>query len=121
MALTITVDGTDVTSLVRLESIAIEMKAYGGEVAAGSLLFDDTTGTADPASPMKEWVATVSDASPTTIGGGYLAERKFQRGPLRVSTQRQFEPVLEDYNAALADRVLMGANARRPEETDYQR
>lgn len=121
MAITITVDGTDVTSLVRLDSIAVEMKAYGGEVGSGSVIFDDTTGTANPATPMKEWVLTESGASPTTIAGGYIAERDIGRGPLTVSTQRQFLPVLEDYNAALADRILMGASARRPEETDYAR
>jgi hypothetical protein len=121
VALTITVDGTDVTSLVRLDQITFEMKAYGGEVGAGRLVFDDTTGTATPASAMKEWVATESLASPTTIAGGYIAERDIFRGPLRASTMRQFGPVLEDYNAALADRLLQGSNARRPEETDYQR
>jgi hypothetical protein len=121
VALTITVDGTDVTSLVRLDQITFEMKAYGGEVGAGRLVFDDTTGTATPASAMKEWVATESDASPTTIAGGFIAERDIFRGPLRAGTMRQFGPVLEDYNAALADRILMGATARRPQETDYQR
>ena len=121
MSRTITVDGTDVTALTRVESWALQMKAHAGEVAAGSVVFDDATGTADPAAAMKEWVVTESLASPTTIAGGFIGERKPERGPLRVGAQRQWEPVLEDYNAAFTDRVLKTAGARRPAETDVAR
>jgi hypothetical protein len=121
MTKVVRIDGTDRTSVVRLDSIVVEMKAQAGEVGAGTLAIDDTTGTATPAPAMTKWVIKDNDADPKTIGAGFIAEREVNRGPLTVHTQRQFEPVLEDMNAALGDRVLRGIKSKRPKETDVER
>ncbi len=121
MSLTITIDSVDVTDKVRLDSIALDMQAIQGQVGAGNIVIDDTTGTADLAPATKKWLATESTATPTTIAGGYIAERSPDKGPLVAGTQRQWSPVLEDHNTVLTDRVLRSATAKRPAETDYQR
>ena len=121
MTKTLTIDSVDVTDKVRLDSLVVEMKALQGEVGAGSIRIDDTTGTADLAPAMKLWTLAESDASPTLIAGGYIAERSPDRGPLAAGTERQWVPTLADFNTALGDRVLTGDHAKRPEETDYQR
>jgi len=121
VAVTITVDGTNITDKVRLDGWRVEMAANQGQVGTGRLVIDDTTGTADLAPTATEWSITASGATPTTIGGGFIGEQGIDRGPLVAGTQRQFGPVLEDWNATLTDRVLKGQVANRPEETDYQR
>jgi hypothetical protein len=121
MAITITVDGTDVTDKVRLDGWRVEMAANQGQVGTGRLVIDDTTGTAELAPPATEWSIVASEATPTTIGGGFIGEAGIDKGPLTAGTERQFGPVLEDWNTALTDRVLKGNAANRPEETDYQR
>lgn len=121
MTRTLTIDSVDVTDKVRIESLRVEMKAVQGEVGTGSIDIDDTTGTASLAPVATEWSLVDTDATPTTVAGGYVAERAIDRGPLKAGTQRQFVPVLEDWNTALTDRVFGGAQANRPEETDYQR
>lgn len=121
MTLTVTIDSVDVTDKVRLDSLRLTMEAIQGQVGAGSLRIDDTTGSADLAPIATEWSVTESDATPTTIAGGFVAEEDVPKGPLRAGTQRQFKPVLEDWNTVLTDRVYRGSGAKRPEETDYQR
>lgn len=121
MSLTVTIDGVDVTDKVRLDSVKLAMTAMQGQVGTGAIRIDDTTGTADLAPIATEWSVTESDATPTTIAGGFVAERTIDKGPLTAGTQRQYRPVLEDWNTALTDRVLKGAGADRPEESDYAR
>lgn len=121
MSLTITVGGVDITDKVRPEGIRLTQQAVQGQVGTGQLLIDDATGAAELATPGKEWSVTDSEATPTTIAGGFVGEYDVDRGPLRAGTARQFGPVLEDWNTVLTDRVLKGDSSRRPAETDYER
>lgn len=121
MALTFTIDGVDVSDKVRLDGYRLVMAADQGKVGAGRLFIDDTSGSGSYAPITKEWSVVESTATPTTIAGGFVAERGIDRGPLTVATQRQFGPLLEDWNTVLTDRVLKGPASNRPAETDRQR
>lgn len=121
MALTFTIDGVDVSDKVRLDGYRLVMAADQGKVGAGRLFIDDTSGSGSYAPITKEWSVVESTATPTTIAGGFVAERGIDRGPLTVATQRQFGPILEDWNTVLTDRVLKGPASNRPAETDRQR
>jgi hypothetical protein len=120
MARTITIDGVDRTSIARLDSMNFGTTAFRGEVGTGTIVIDDPS-AAITIDPLKA-VTVVEDAStPSRIFTGYTAERRLERGPLRVADQRQWVITFEDLNILLDDLLLTGSAANRPEETDYQR
>ncbi len=122
MSRTITVAGTDRTSLIRLDSTVWVEAANRGEVGIGGYIMDDSAGTLDvPA--LKTCRVTESSASPTRMFSGFTADRSISRGVYRTSTGRQWNVMVTDLNALLDDALLnRGAgNANRPAETDFAR
>jgi hypothetical protein len=97
------------------------MRASRGQVGAGSLVVDDTTGTMSIPAMKTVTVTESADTSDTTIFRGYTAERSIRRGPLKVAAQRQWLVKIEDVNAYLDDILITGDAARRNGETDVER
>jgi hypothetical protein len=117
---TITIGGTDRTSVVRLEGMTFVEAAYRGEVGIGGLQIDDASANIT-ISAMKAVTVTESAASPTRLFTGYTQKRKTRRGPNRVAGQREWDVELLDLNTLASDYVLSGSGANRGEETDYAR
>lgn len=122
MSRTVTIAGNDRTSIVRLtDSFMLNSRANRGQVGAGSLVLDDTSGSISIPAMKVVTVTESADTSNTTLLRGYTAERSIRRGPLRAGTQRQWLVKVEDVNAYLDDIILTGSGAKRNGETDVAR
>lgn len=122
MSRTITVNGVDRTSLIRLDSTVWVEVAHRGDVGLGGYIMDDISASLDvPA--LKDIVVAESSASPVRLHTGFIADRVIKRGQMtRVSSERQWSVMVTDINALLDDQLLSSeSKAKRPAETDYDR
>ena len=119
MSLTISIGGTDKTADVRWREVSFVESAFRGEVGSGTMTIDDAVGTYIPPG-LKAITVDESTASPTRVFTGYIAERSAMRGPMAPG-QRQWRVAIEDINARLDDRLLIGDDANRDPETDRAR
>ncbi len=121
MALTILVNGVDITSSVRRESLTLVESAYRGEVGMGGFIVDDPSASITiPA--MKDVLIDESLDSPTRVYTGFTNQRMIQRGRARVANARQWDVELYDRNVLIDDFLISGAEGGdRPQETDTAR
>ena len=119
MSLTISIGGTDKTADVRWREVSFVESAFRGEVGSGTMTIDDAVGTYIPPG-LKAITVDESTASPARVFTGYIAERSAMRGPMAPG-QRQWRVSIEDINARLDDRLLIGDDANRGPETDRAR
>lgn len=120
MALTWTIDSTDVSSQIRYRDWALSECAERGQVGASTFTLDDTTGAYVP--PGQKAITVEESAAATTrLFTGYIAERQASRGTMGPG-ERQWKVTVEDVNVLIDDRIITDAmTGNRPQETDYER
>lgn len=120
MSITFEIAGVDVSSTVRYREWALVECAERGQVGAGTVVIDDTTGSYVPPA-QKAITVEESTASPVRMFTGYVAERSGKKGPLGPG-QRQWSVTVEDLNVLLDDRIITDAmGGKRPQEDDKTR
>jgi len=117
-------DQRDVSSQVRAMTTSVRANAEEGSVAMSTIVIDDPNGTLDVPG-LKEIYGQETEATLPTFYRGIIADRGVSRGEpdksYRTTTARQWEVQVADQNERLARRVLLGADANRPAETDVAR
>lgn len=112
----------DISHRVRAYTLDVTQKAEEGSVALSSMIVDDPDGDYDIVGWRRAAVyEDLASASNTLIGLFWVADRKVIRGPHRNLAGRQWVVSLADSNALLSFRVMTGADANRPAETDVAR
>src|SRR5688500_16636545 len=119
MSKTVTINGTDRTSVVRLAGQVWAEVAERGAVGIGGFDLSDEGG-AITVPAMKAVTVDESAASPVRLFTGYTTDPALARGPYRIGSDRAWDVDVLDINTLLDDRLLL-AGANRPEETDYAR
>lgn len=122
MAITVTIDGTDRTANVRIDSLQLVTLANFGEVGAGSVIVDDPDGDIDLLG-WKVITVTESDCSQTRVFTGFIAARNISRGrdSHRTGAARVHDCTILDLNWHLSRKVVRGADGKRPYETETAR
>lgn len=120
MGLTWTLGGVDKSDAVRYREWALTECAERGQVGAGTILIDDTSGSYTPPG-QKALTVVESAASPDRLFSGYVGERTAVRGRM-APDQRQWRVTVEDLNVLLDDRIVTDAmGGKRPAEDDVTR
>lgn len=112
----------DLTLRCRLYRLEVKVNAEEGSVAISSLIVDDPDGDLDLLAFRRLYI--YDDLAPLgsqVVFNGYLSERDVTRGPNIVGTGRHWVVSLNDSNWVLSLRVMNGADANRPSETDVAR
>lgn len=117
----------DVSGNVRANTTSVKINAEEGSVAISAIVVDDPSGVLDIGG-MHGFNATETDVASATDNSfyrGFVADRGIDRGAadksFRTGAARQWAVNSADHNERLSRRVLLGADANRPAETDVAR
>jgi hypothetical protein len=105
---------------VRLGALGLT-SAADSTVSFGSVIFDDPAGSRT----ITGW-KTLNVDEPECVGSsrlftGYVADRRYTRGPYRTDTSRWIDTTIVDQNAVLGLRLITGSDGKRPAETHIER
>jgi hypothetical protein len=117
MAKTITVDGVDRTTVIRLDTITVAESGWRGAPELSGLDLDDPAAAIFFNGHRPVLIAEGSNRLFT----GYTWDRNFTRGPFRVNADGQKNVELVDLNTLFDDRILDTSSFFRPAETDVAR
>lgn len=123
MSITVSIDGTDKSDVVRFTEWDLTEYAFRGQVGAGVLVMDDPTGSYLPPAQKAVLVTSIYAGSNSRLFTGYVAERSAERGR-SAPGGREWSVTVEDINARLDDRIItdaMQGSTKRAAETDYAR
>lgn len=112
--------GTTIIDSVVYDSVELVEAAESGAIGQSSLTIDDPNGTINIIG-LKRFVATESDCGDERTLRGYIEERTYERGVSEASNSRQIRVTISDLNDLLAQRALVGRDAKRPRETVNKR
>lgn len=117
---------TEVTERVRYGpgegSLDVTEYAEEGSVPISTVVLDDPDGDLSVGAHHRYYVIDDDIAGDAVIFNAYTAERKVVRGPSeRVEASRRWIISCPDSNSVLRRRVMHGADAVRPAETDVAR
>lgn len=108
----------------RFADLSVTENAEEGSVGTSSLIIHDPNGDLDITGHRVFGIKedSVAAASNTFLYVGYTAERKIRRGDSELTaTSRIWEVTLTDVNTVIDRRIMLGADANRPAETDVAR
>lgn len=108
--------GGQIIDNVVYDSVELVESAEMGQVGQSSLTIDDPTGTINIIG-LKTFKATESDCGDRYTLRGFVEERVYERGVSEASNSRQIRVSISDVNDLLAQRALVGKDAKRPRET----
>jgi hypothetical protein len=127
VTLAIVLDGSDIgTTRVRLrgsggDGIAGLNAAANGETSMGGIVFED------PASDfaIQGWMPITVDEPDCTAAPrlftGYVADRKYSRGPYRAAASHQVDTTINDTMVLMSFLLITGTDGKRPAETHIER
>jgi hypothetical protein len=113
----------DISARVRAYTMSLTANAEQGSVAISQLVVDDPEGGINITGLRNLFVSETSEASNQIyIYTGWTADRDITRGEsFRTGSARQWTVNLADANAFIGRRIMRGADANRPAETDVAR
>lgn len=94
--------------------------ADGAAVSFGGFVVDDP-GSTRTLVGLQKFAIDETACTPKRMWTGYALARTVKRGPFVVGSDRVWDVTVGDINMALQFRVIRGANAKRPAETDVAR
>lgn len=113
----------EITDRIRDETLRVTSSAEQGAVAASEIVIEDPLG--DIIIGGHRVIRAMESAAPVNdqiIWMGYTAERRIKRGNMPTAGgARLWEVSLVDINTILSRRLMEGADANRPAETDVAR
>jgi hypothetical protein len=112
----------DITDRCRVNQLSVKDQAEEGAVAISTLVVDDPDGDIDFTGHRRFYI--YEDTAPSgdqLIYNGFTFNERITRGPNNVGTGRQWTLDLADVNVFLNRRIMNGADANRPAETDTER
>lgn len=112
--------GGQIIDNVVYDSVELVEAAEMGAVGQSSLVIDDPGGTTNIIG-LKTFKATESDCGDRYTLRGFVEERTYERGVAEASNSRQIRVSISDVNDLLAQRALVGKDAKRPRETVNKR
>ncbi len=113
---------TEITDRCRLYRTSVRSDAEEASTPISTLIIDDPNGDLDIIAFRRIYI--VQTGAPTgrqVVYNGYVADRTVARGPYRNGVGRQWSVTLTDPNWFIGLRVVLGADANRPAETDVAR
>lgn len=110
---------TEFTSYVH-EPLDVTTKAEEGATAGSIVIVDDPTGAFDVNGLRKVYITETADTA-QSIYVGYTDSRKVERAYPFNGAARRWTLNLNDLNTVLDRRIMNGADANRPAETDVAR
>lgn len=112
----------DITSRCRVGRLSVKDNAEEGSVAISSLIIDDPNGDLEITGHRRMYIyeseAPIHDQ---VIFNGFVVNERTERGPYRTGAGRQWVVDLADPNVLINRRIMNGADANRPAETDLAR
>jgi hypothetical protein len=112
----------DITDRCRVNQLSVKDQAEEGAVAISTLVVDDPAGDIDFTGHRRFYI--FEDTAPSgdqLIYNGFTFNERITRGPNNVGAGRQWTLDLADVNVFLNRRIMNGADANRPAETDTER
>lgn len=108
---------------LNLPPFSITQNAEEGSVAHSTLVVDDPSGNLTLKGHRRVYfVETSAPAGQQVIGNTYIGTKTIDRGDWNVGPlARSFSVQLADANTLIGRRLMVGADANRPAETDVQR
>jgi hypothetical protein len=127
VTLAITLDGSDIgTTRVRLrgsggEGIVGLNASANGEGSQGGIVFEDV----DSDFSIQGWMPITVDEPDCTAAPrlftGYVADRKYSRGPYRAAASHQIDTTINDTMVLMSFLLITGTDGKRPAETHIER
>lgn len=112
----------DITPYCRLYTFSATTDAKEGSVAHSTLVVDDEAAQFDFVGHRRIYMyEDLAAASNQVVYNGFIANQKVSRGPYRNGASRIWTLDLADTNTLLNRRLMNGADANRPAETDVRR
>jgi hypothetical protein len=112
----------DITAYCRLYRYSATTDAKEGSVGRSTLVVDDPDGILDFVGHRRLYTyEDLAVASNQVVHNGFIGGIQVSRGPYRNGAGRIWTLALDDTNTLLNRRVMNGADANRPAESDVQR
>jgi len=112
----------DITDRCRVNQLSVKDQAEEGAVAISTLVVDDPDGDIDFIGHRRFYIyEDTAPAGDQLIYNGFTFNERITRGPNNVGVGRQWTLDLADVNVFLNRRIMNGADANRPAETDTER
>lgn len=113
---------TDITSRCRVGRLSVKDQAEEGAVAISSLIIDDPDGDIEFTGHRRIYIyESEAPAFDQVVFNGFTVNERVERGPYRTEEGRQWVVDLADPNVFINRRIMNGADANRPAETDIAR
>jgi hypothetical protein len=113
----------DLSTRLRASTAVITSNAEQGSVAISQIVLDDPEGGINILGLRPfSLTETAESSNQTVIFNGWTADRDVTRGPsMRTAAARLWDVRLTDTNMTITRRIMRGADANRPAETDVAR
>lgn len=112
--------GGQIIDTVVYDEVELVESADLGSIGQSSLTIFDEAGTLNVIG-LKTFKATESDCGDRRTLRGFVEERTYERGVAEASNSRTIRVSVSDVNDLLAQRALVGKDAKRPRETVNKR